>query len=150
MQTREPAAPVFTPRKRTISQLQGEVVLWANRLPVGSEWKHWSGPVFEITGHGVNVETGQVEVQFKEAKIGKAEPLLYAVGSSVPVNLPVILHRPAEDWEKEVTVHGGQVMPADVVRSLTSEQKLYVANERRTLPRYKRVQRVEQFVEITR
>jgi hypothetical protein len=150
MRTTAPAAPVYTPRKRTASQLQGEIVLWANRLPVGSEWKHWSGTVFEITGHGVNIATGQIEVQYQEAALGERPQPLYVIGSSVPINPPVTLQRPAEDWEKEVTIHKGQMLPADVVASMTADQKLFVANERSMLPRHRRVQRVEQFVEISR
>jgi hypothetical protein len=130
------------------AELQARIVLWSNRLPVGSEWKHWSGTIFEIVGFGIDRSTGEVEVQYQEASLTERAPPLYAVGSIAPLNPDVIMHRPATDWEKEVTIHKGQMVPAEVIRAMTADQKLYAANERRIVPRHRRVQRIEQFVEV--
>jgi hypothetical protein len=142
--------PAYGPKRRTTAELQGEIVLWSNRLPVGSEWKHWSGKVFEIVGHGIDKETGTVEVQYREASLGERPHPLYAVGSIAPINPEVVMHRDAEDWEERVTVHKGQMLPAAVVQAMSAGQKLTVANERSILPRHRRVHRIEQFVEIER
>jgi hypothetical protein len=142
--------PAYGPKRRTTTELQGEIVLWSNRLPVGSEWKHWSGKVFEIVGHGIDKKTGKVEVQYREASLGERPHPLYAVGSIAPINPDVIIHRPADEWEEKVTIHRGQMLPVEVVEKMLPDQKLAIANERQIVARNRRVQRIEQFVEIER
>lgn len=141
---------VVTNKLPPAEELQAKIVLWSNRLPIGSEWKHWSGTIFEVVGFGIDRDSGDVEVQYREATLGERPQPLYMVGSIAQVNPDVILHRYADEWEEEVTVHHGQMLPAKVVQSMSAQQKLTVANDRRVLPRHARVQRVEQFVEITR
>lgn len=133
----------------SLDDLRAHIRLWANRLPIGSEWRHYSGKVYEITGFGVNEKTEQIEVEYREASIGdKLE--LYALGSSLPVNLDITFHREAALWEDEVTLHRGELMPADQVASLPPEKRLELANEKVKMPRYRQVARVETFVELPR
>jgi hypothetical protein len=52
----------------TISELWRGVQEAKRKFPVGTEWKHRGGEVYEITGHGVDEETGEPEVRYVRAR----------------------------------------------------------------------------------
>jgi hypothetical protein len=62
----------------------------------------------------------------------------------------VIIHRPADEWEQKVTIHKGQMLPVEVVEKMLPDQKLASPTNVRSSARHRRVQRIEQFVEIER
>lgn len=134
----------------TIRDLRAQLILWANRVPVGSEWRHYQGDYYEVVSHGVDEETGEVEIAYREAHLGERPLELYCVGSLVPVNMDVVFHRKASLWETDVTTCRGNLLPQSVIDAMTPEEKLTAANEKIVVPRYVRVERVETFVELRR
>lgn len=51
----------------TIVELWRGVQDAKRKFPVGTEWQHYNGDVYEITGHGVDEETGEPEVRYVRA-----------------------------------------------------------------------------------
>lgn len=130
-----------------LGELYGSVRLWQDRIPVGSEWKHYGGDVYEVTGHGIN-SAGKVQVEYRRAML-RQEPMVPVSFGAISPDI-ITLHYPADDWQTEVLLHRGQLMKPDVVRRMLPQQKLELANEHLAVPRFRRVQRVDSFVEIER
>lgn len=54
----------------TLSELWRGIQEAKRQFPVGTEWLHnGSGDVYEITGHGVDEETGEPEVCYVKARL---------------------------------------------------------------------------------
>lgn len=52
----------------TIVELWRGIQEAKRKFPVGTEWQHYGGTVYEITGHGVDEETGEPEVRYAAAR----------------------------------------------------------------------------------
>jgi hypothetical protein len=52
----------------TIIELWRGIQEAKRKFPVGTEWQHYGGSVYEITGHGVDEETGEPEVRYVAAR----------------------------------------------------------------------------------
>lgn len=52
----------------TIVELWQGIQEAKRKFPVGTEWQHYSGGIYEITGHGVDEETGEAEVRYVRAR----------------------------------------------------------------------------------
>lgn len=73
------------------------------KFPVATEWQHYSGDVYEITGHGVDEETGEAEVRYVRARPledGRVDYRIRRVGD-FPADYAreVEFHRPLSQME---------------------------------------------------
>jgi hypothetical protein len=61
----------------TIQELWRGIQEASRKFPVGTEWQHYNGDVYEITGHGVDEATGKPEVRYvKSLPLGDNRPKL--------------------------------------------------------------------------
>lgn len=63
--------------RRSASEMCRDLHDAARRFEVGSEWMHYLGDVYEITGHGVDEATGEVEVRYRRsAPLSDGRPMI--------------------------------------------------------------------------
>lgn len=128
----------------TLSQLAARCRIAAYDLPVRSEWRHYGGNVYEIVGFGVGEASGEIEVEYRPAaplSTGDHRPV--SIRDMGPDLSGLTFHRPLAEWQETVTVSRGELMKPGQIEMLDAEQKLAVANERITVPRFTRVYRQE-------
>lgn len=132
--------------RTALSQLAARCRIAAYDLPVGSEWRHYGGDVYEITGYGVREATGEVEVEYRPAaELATGDLRPRSIRDRGPDLSGLTFHRPVSEWQEQVTVSRGDLMTGSQIEGLSAEEKLQVANERTTLPRYVRVYRQEEW-----
>lgn len=126
-------------RRPTIQELWRGVQDAKRRFPVGTEWQHYGGDVYEITGHGVDEETGEAEVRYVRAR-----PL---EDNRVSFRLCKIGDFP-EDYAREVEFHrvlSKMVGDADWPVYAVGRSEPIASSQG---PRFRRVYRTERFEQI--
>lgn len=129
------------------SQLAAECRVAAFKYPIGSEWRHYKGDVYEIVGFGVSEKTGEIEVEYKDA-----EPLRTG-DRLIPVSLldrgpdldGLNYHRSLKEWDELILVSRGELLPPGLLKRMSPEEKLEAANECIQTRRFTRVYRDEQW-----
>jgi hypothetical protein len=111
------------------------------KFPVGTEWQHYGGDVYEITGHGVDEETGEAEVRYVRAR-----PL-----EDSRVGHCMVLVRVGDfprEYAREVEFHR-------IISKMegTADWPIYAVGRRepvatKTGPRFRRVYRTESFQNV--
>lgn len=92
----------------TISELWRSLQEPRRKFPVGSEWQHYGGEVYEIIGHGIDEETGQPEVRYRRAKpLEDGRPQLRCNVGDFPHDYAreVEFHRSVEKFEAKIDGH---------------------------------------------
>jgi hypothetical protein len=89
----------------TLSELWRAVQDASRRFPVGTEWQHYGGETYEVSGHGIDEETGKAEVRYIRARAlaDDRAKLRCAVG-----DFPIDFAREIE-FHRNVDVFGGTV-----------------------------------------
>jgi hypothetical protein len=124
----------------TIQELWRCVQEAKRKFPVGTEWQHYGGDVYEITGHGVGEETGEAEVRYVRAR-----PL---EDSRVSYSRLHIGDFPA-DYAREVEFH----RPLSKMQGY-ADWPVFAVGQREPAttqsgPRFRRVYRTENFQSVT-
>jgi hypothetical protein len=120
----------------TLYELWRGVQEAARKFPVGTEWQHYGGDVYEITGHGVDEETGQPEVRYIRARpLDDGRPMIRCAIGDIPPDLArqIEFHRLLSVFEAPVEkpIYAvGRSEPVDIIKGG---------------PRYRRVHRCEHF-----
>lgn len=124
------------PTRPSLYSLAGDCRAAENLIAsIGSEWKHYRGDVYMVTGYGIDEPTGEVAIQYTPAYSGESPRGLDGL----------TFHRPASEWKEIIAVHAGDLLTPDETDHMTPEEKLAVANEYTSIQRFRPVIRVEHF-----
>jgi hypothetical protein len=89
----------------TLSELWRAVQDARRRFPVGTEWQHYGGDTYEVTGHGIDEESSKAEVRYIRARSLADDRAKLSVHNG---NFPIDFAREIE-FHRNVDVFGGKV-----------------------------------------